>query len=242
MATHVTISNITGINQVGNSYQRKSAVPLDYFSLFNSKDAAELYAKENPVAYVGQLIAVVDSNNKVTHYSIEDEAGTLKAIGFQTENSIIFVYKGVAQELISDTELKVDETTTVTASSNNIGWVYFCDGVEYASDGQKWESFGGPIDLSNYLTKTEASNIYATIETVGSGSGIDSGAEGTDFNDLNLTQRINRLKAHFETYYTKNQTDEVISTAITQSYTSDAFKTAAANAIIWENIPSETTN
>lgn len=65
MAINVEISKITGINQVGNSYQRKSAVPLDYFSLFNSKAAAEEYAKNNPVSYVGQFLAYTDNNNVV---------------------------------------------------------------------------------------------------------------------------------------------------------------------------------
>lgn len=53
MAINVDISKITGINQVGNSYQRKSAVPLDYYSLFNTKAEAEAYAASNPVSYVG---------------------------------------------------------------------------------------------------------------------------------------------------------------------------------------------
>ena len=62
MAINVDISKITGINQVGNSYQRKSAVPLDYYSLFNTKAEAEAYAASNPVSYVGQVISYIDNN------------------------------------------------------------------------------------------------------------------------------------------------------------------------------------
>lgn len=76
MAINVDISKITGINQVGNSYQRKSAVPLDYFSFFNTKAAAEEYAKSNPVSYVGQFLAYTD-DNKVVACVIGNTAGDL---------------------------------------------------------------------------------------------------------------------------------------------------------------------
>ena len=80
MAINVDISKITGINQVGNSYQRKSAVPLDYYSLFNTKAEAEAYAASNPVSYVGQVISYID-NNEVKVCYIADAAGTLKQVG-----------------------------------------------------------------------------------------------------------------------------------------------------------------
>lgn len=84
MAVKVNVSEITGINQVGNSYQRKSAIPLDYFSLFNSLEDAEEYAATNPVAYVGQKIAVCENDN-VNVYVIKNEAGELKKVGFETK-------------------------------------------------------------------------------------------------------------------------------------------------------------
>jgi hypothetical protein len=80
MATIVDISKITGINQVGNSYQRKSAVPLDYYSFFNTKAEAETYAASNPVAYVGQYVAYTHEG-KVFACVIADTEGTLKEIG-----------------------------------------------------------------------------------------------------------------------------------------------------------------
>lgn len=83
MAINVDISKITGINQVGNSYQRKSAVPLDYFSLFNTKAAAETYAATNAVAYVGQVISYID-NGEVKVCVIADAAGTLNEVGKAT--------------------------------------------------------------------------------------------------------------------------------------------------------------
>lgn len=80
MAINVDISKITGINQVGNSYQRKSAVPLDYYSLFNTKAEAEAYAASNPVSYVGQVISYID-NGEVKVCVIANAAGLLKEVG-----------------------------------------------------------------------------------------------------------------------------------------------------------------
>ena len=45
-------------------------------------EAAQTYAASDPVAYVGQILTVVDNANGVaTVYSIQDEAGTLKKVG-----------------------------------------------------------------------------------------------------------------------------------------------------------------
>jgi hypothetical protein len=79
MALNVDISKITGINQVGNSYQRKSAVPLDYYSLFNSKEEAEAYAASSPVSYIGQIISYVDDNE--VKACIINAEGKLEDIG-----------------------------------------------------------------------------------------------------------------------------------------------------------------
>ena len=80
MAINVDISKITGINQVGNSYQRKSAVPLDYYSLFNTKAEAEAYAQSNPVSYVGQVISYIHEG-EVKVCVIANAAGSLKEVG-----------------------------------------------------------------------------------------------------------------------------------------------------------------
>ena len=80
MAINVDISKITGINQVGNSYQRKSAVPLDYYSLFNTRAEAEAYAASNPVSYVGQVISYIHEG-EVKVCVIANAAGLLKEVG-----------------------------------------------------------------------------------------------------------------------------------------------------------------
>ena len=61
------------------SFARANGQPLDSTEVYYSLAAAQEYAA-GAGAYVGQKIAVI-ADGKVTHYSIEDEAGTLKELG-----------------------------------------------------------------------------------------------------------------------------------------------------------------
>ena len=82
MAKNLDISTITGINQVGNSYQRKNPIPLDYYSSFNTRVDAENYAKTNAVAYVGQVISFKESatDSAIKVCVIKNEAGDLESL------------------------------------------------------------------------------------------------------------------------------------------------------------------
>lgn len=61
------------------SFARALGQPLDSTEVYYSKAAAETYAA-TPNAYVGQKIVVIE-DGVVTHYSVEDAAGTLKELG-----------------------------------------------------------------------------------------------------------------------------------------------------------------
>ncbi len=61
------------------SFARANGQPLDSTEVYYSLAAAEEYAA-TAGAYIGQKIVVVE-NGVVTHYSIEDAAGTLKELG-----------------------------------------------------------------------------------------------------------------------------------------------------------------
>ena len=60
--------------------------PLDVSSLYYSYEAMAEYAANDAVAYVGQILTLVDeaNSNKVTAYIIADEAGALKEVGSAT--------------------------------------------------------------------------------------------------------------------------------------------------------------
>lgn len=74
-------TNFTNLTTYPNSFKRQEPTPLEAYSLFTSKTDAENYAKTNPVAYVGQIVVVIDATNKVcTPYVISDTTGTLGEI------------------------------------------------------------------------------------------------------------------------------------------------------------------
>ena len=75
-------TNFTNLTTYPNSFSRQEPTPLEAHSLFTSVTAAKDYAKNNPVAYVGQIIVVIDATNKVcTPYVISDTTGALGEIG-----------------------------------------------------------------------------------------------------------------------------------------------------------------
>lgn len=61
------------------SFARANGQPLDASEVYYSLDAAKAYAA-TAQAYIGQKIVVIE-NGIVSHYSVEDEAGTLKELG-----------------------------------------------------------------------------------------------------------------------------------------------------------------
>lgn len=64
------------------NFRRGNPNPLDNSSVWASLKAAQTYAASDPVAYVGQILTVVDNTEGIaTVYSIQDEAGTLKKVG-----------------------------------------------------------------------------------------------------------------------------------------------------------------
>ena len=56
----------------GVSFQRSNPLPLDKYSVFQTKVKAEEYATTNPVAYPGQVIALVEAD-KTTIFYIDQE-------------------------------------------------------------------------------------------------------------------------------------------------------------------------
>ena len=63
-------------------YRRGNPVPLDASEIWYSYEEMSNYAKNNPTAYVGQLLGLVDENNATaTLYVILNVSGDLKEIG-----------------------------------------------------------------------------------------------------------------------------------------------------------------
>lgn len=75
--TNINFDNFVMRSQA-QVFQRVNPVPLDKYSVFSSLAEAEVYASSNPVAYAGQLVAVVTGSD-VKVYVIND--GKLDTIG-----------------------------------------------------------------------------------------------------------------------------------------------------------------
>lgn len=76
MAINIDTSTIKNITEYPNSFKRQGAFPLERYSIFNTLADAEAYAKSNPIAYVGQIITVVDAGG-TSIYKINNAAGDL---------------------------------------------------------------------------------------------------------------------------------------------------------------------
>lgn len=71
------------------SLNRQKAFPLDKSSIWYSLEEAQDYAANEPNAYVGQVIAVVDGDGSARGYLIKDTVGTLQEIGAFTAADIV---------------------------------------------------------------------------------------------------------------------------------------------------------
>jgi len=92
--------------------RRGNAIPLDASAVWYTREEMENYAATSPVAYVGQILSLVDADNSnaVTAYVIANEAGDLQEVGSAT---------------LGDNKTIVLDETTGTLSLNNWGKEYY---------------------------------------------------------------------------------------------------------------------
>ena len=124
-----TMAMPSGMNRMGQ-------FPLDMSSVYYDLDSLKTYAESGAIAYVGQVVSLVDEeNNKVTVYSIQDTAGTLKEVGTVPtgdEDTIVVAADGTISlagiENLSFTEKDaegndVDVTYQALLTKDGLTWV-----------------------------------------------------------------------------------------------------------------------
>ena len=95
----------------GVAFKRSNPLPLDRYSVFETKALAEAYATSNAVAYPGQVIAVAEGNKMVAYVLAENTAGdalVLQQIGIiptGDDKTINVTEDGVISLLAADTEI-----------------------------------------------------------------------------------------------------------------------------------------
>ena len=113
----------------GVAFKRSKGLPLDKYSVFETKALAEEYAQkkgayaETPVSYPGQVIAVAEGNKMVAYVLAENAAGTsleLQQIGIiptGDDKTISVTEDGVISLLATDAQ--VDETNEAGEATGN---------------------------------------------------------------------------------------------------------------------------
>lgn len=159
------------------SFSRALGQPLDASEVYYSKAAADAYAA-TPAAYIGQKIVVIE-DGKVTHYSVEDAAGTLKEVGVKPigdGKSIAVTEAGVVSILGADS---ADSLTLprMKEDKSGIEWVPVSAVVE-----------GDGNDNTTYeitaLTKGEgeAAEVYGIkVKTFFNGTPVEDGEYTVEF-------------------------------------------------------------
>ena len=124
-----TMAMPSGMNRMGQ-------FPLDMSSVYYDRASLEAYATSGAIAYVGQIVSLVDeTNKKVTVYSIQNTEGLLKEVGtvpvgdgasvvVDAEGKVAL--KGVS-ELVFERELEDGEKEEVQyqalMTKNGLVWV-----------------------------------------------------------------------------------------------------------------------
>lgn len=98
-------------NQAGGvgipfNYTRGNPIPLDSWSLFMSLEAAQTYAKSNPVSYPGQVITVITNGSPVVYaiagghiYGSDDSIPEGKKVGDEDVSTRTLVQLGTKAEI-----------------------------------------------------------------------------------------------------------------------------------------------
>lgn len=163
---------------------RQYGAPIDKFSVFYDKPSADTYASSNPLAYVGQIIVVVDEvGNNATPYVISNTAGDLVEIGGSGSASLVVgTFADLTGGDISN-DLEVGQTAFVTdegksyiltevgetppstyvwveMTNSDVVWQGTEDPVTfYALTQQAYDSLEPPTETTLYFT-TDTGRIY----------------------------------------------------------------------------------
>lgn len=80
-ANFIQQNNLINISEYPNTFVRQGAFPLERFSVFDSYEAAKDYAQEDPRAYIGQQLVVVESDTSTpSSFVISGTGGALVRI------------------------------------------------------------------------------------------------------------------------------------------------------------------
>lgn len=147
-----TMAMPSGMNRMGQ-------FPLDMSSVFYNEAELRTYATSGAIAYVGQIVSLVDeTNKKVTVYSIQNTDGLLKEVGTvpvgASNGAISVSAEGAISVLVDGTTIKIVDNKLVASLPE-------CDGksIESIDDKISMHDFG--VAYYEYIpeVKDEEGNV-----------------------------------------------------------------------------------
>ena len=231
------------------NFRRGNPNPLDNSSVWASLEAAKNYAATDPVAYVGQILTVVDHvNNVATVYAIQDEAGNLKKVGTSPvgdESTITVAGDGtVSLYGVSGLELtRTDDggqTTKITYQpllvDGKLTWV---EPSSTTVEGLATEiqSLKTRVDTVESSNNTAIEGINSKIGTVTEGKTVveminDAKTEAT-YDDTALSGRVTTIEGDYLKAADKTAIENKMATDIA------AAKTEAIETVLGEAVPED---
>ena len=150
-----TMAMPSGMNRMGQ-------FPLDMSSVFYSEAELRTYATSGAIAYVGQIVSLVDeTNKKVTVYSIQNTDGLLKEVGTvpvgASNGAISVSAEGAISVLVDGTTIKIVDNKLVASLPE-------CDGksIESINDKISMHDFG--VAYYEYVPEVKDENGEVTKE------------------------------------------------------------------------------
>lgn len=155
------------------NFRRGNPNPLDNSSVWASLTAAQNYAKTDPVAYVGQVLTVLDvvdgTANAATVYCIQNEAGDLARVGTVTLGDDTTIIKNEDNTLSIKGYADAAEGAQLVKTADGLAWIVpsttTVEGLQTAVAALQ-ETVG---DSTKGLVKQVADN-KAAIETLNANS------------------------------------------------------------------------
>jgi len=222
------------------NFRRGNPNPLDNSSVWKSLELAKEYAKNDPTAYVGQIISVVNytssTDSTVNVYYIEDELGTLKPVGSSS----------------------VGDESTITINENGTVSLYGIEGLELTRTEESGEVVSisyQPLYVNGKLIwvepssttaeglsteieglKSRVSNLEAVVGEVPENKTLVEMIDEVAYDDESIVNRITAIENDYLDSSDKTELQNAINLKANQSDLDDTNNTVSAHTTAISNL------
>ena len=189
---------------------RGNPIPLDNSEIWYNLDELKLYAKENPVAYVGQILGLVDEEHQTsTAYIILNCQGDVQEVGkaILVDNSTIVIEDEVLS--LKDFGKYFYKYVEASGDEENNNYVAAHYVKQIVDENNPWKAGLEPkvIEDNGIMTLGWYEPNPTTME------GVNAALTGLQNTVDNLTIANNTLATRLDNTYTKAETEAAIAAA-----------------------------